>query len=91
MHRGVYKSEQKVSEQRLKRGDEATVYLLGKVVVHHWLLFGDREVNDGANEGRLEKRNDRMKVFIGVEEADISTLGKWSREKNGQEINFDRD
>ena len=38
MRRGVYKSERKVSEQRLKRRDEAAeaaVYLLGKIVVHH--------------------------------------------------------
>ena len=60
MCRGVYKNERKVSEQRLKRrdeADEAAVYSLGKVAVHHWLLLvGDREVNDGENEGTAEWR-----------------------------------
>jgi hypothetical protein len=30
-------------------------------------LAREREVNDGKNEVGIERRNERMKVFIGVE------------------------
>ena len=58
-----------------------------------FFLAGEREVNDGENEGGLKKRNGRMKVFIGSEVADMSTLGTIDREEkvDGQEINFDLD
>ena len=66
-----YKMNGMVSEQRLKSRCEAVVYILGKVLAHHCMidlfLAGEREVNDGGNEGGLERRNDGTKVFIGVE------------------------
>ena len=42
-------------------------------------LAGERGVNDGEKEGGLERRNGRMRVFIGSREADISTLGTIDR------------
>jgi hypothetical protein len=52
-----------VSEQRLKRRGEAAVYL----PTIDFFLAGEREVDDGEDEGGLERRNGRLKVFIGVE------------------------
>ena len=48
----------------------------------------------GRRKEELERRNGRMKVFIGVREADMSTLGMIlieTRRVDGQEINFNRD
>ena len=44
-------------------------------------LAGERAVNDGEKERGLERRNDRVRVFIGSREADISTLGTVDREE----------
>jgi hypothetical protein len=60
------RANEKVSEQRLKRRDEAT-YFGKSLPTIDLCLAGEREVNDGENEGGLETRNGRMKVFIGVQ------------------------
>ena len=52
---------EKVSGQRLKAKGGAAAYLLTIV----FFLAGERGVNEGENEGRLERRNGRMRVFIG--------------------------
>ena len=44
-------------------------------------LAGERGVNDGEKEGGLERRNGRMRVFIGSRVADISILGTIDREE----------
>ena len=44
-------------------------------------LAGERGVNDGEKERGLERRNDRVRVFIGSRVADISTLGTVDREE----------
>ena len=44
-------------------------------------LAGERGVNDGEKEGGLERRNGRVRVFIGSRAADISTLGTIDREE----------
>ena len=79
----AYKNERTVSEQRLKRRGEAAVYLLGRVLARHWLILaGRREVNDGEKEGGIERKNDRMKVFIGVEGGwHVYSWNDWSRGK----------
>ena len=55
---------------------QLSTYLVKSLSTIDFFLVREREVNDGENEGRLERRNGRMRVFIGVEEADMSTIGK---------------
>ena len=68
------RANEKVSEQRLKRRGEATVYLPPS-----FSLAGERGVNDGEKEGGLERRIGKMRVFIGSRGANISTLGTIAR------------
>lgn len=61
-----------------------STYLGKSLPTIDFFFAGEREVNDGENEGRLERRNGRMKVFIGVQilrVADMSTLGMINREE----------
>ena len=59
----VYKSERKLSEQRLKRRDKAAVCLLRKVLDLFW--WQNEKSMMGRTKG-VRARNSRMKVFIGV-------------------------
>ena len=60
----------------MKQMKQLFTYLVKSLSTIDFFLVRGREVNDGENEGELKRRNGRMKVFIGVEEAGISTLGK---------------
>jgi hypothetical protein len=67
MRRGVevYKSDGEVSKQRLKRRGEAAVYLLCPPLTFFWRE--NEKSMMGRTKGELERKNGRMKVFIGVE------------------------
>jgi hypothetical protein len=84
MRRGirVYKSEQE-GERTTHREEKQLLASEGPCPPLTYFMAGEREVNGGEKEGGLEKKNARMKVFIGVQSVvDMSTLGydrSWKR------------